>query len=701
MDQNRTFAAARRWLRRGVAALCTGWLLLPGCGDGSDGGDGGPPPVTRATVQGTVEAPAGVTLASTINSLGEDPIRDGAFACEVVQGGRQLTFATTAAGHPALAGWLDAEHAILSPRTTAEVLVYWASGGFAATSAHQERALDLLAEMPELDPLAASLEAALEADPEGFATVREELADQLADLVTDLAASADGAGREFRETVSRGILVNPAESRSGVTLNTVAGINALTLTNRYRRLGHCFIDRKSTFDSEGRETPSPKAITNFEVPAVQGLGNTVGTFVDCLWGRFAYQEKSTEPYELEAVAGAAKTRYRVCLVGPGAGTGQLAELSAAELSQQQFTTQTFVVRDLFLPLVLNVFVPYSSLDDYLMFIGGGDVVGDFIGIVGTNVPGIWEKAYAGDVKGALFDAYHTIASSSTFRNALCQKLLDLVTNLTDLETAEKCFGNAQKLLGAMKVVDAFLAVFDAAAVGAGVAQSNLADVWTVDVTPPEVKLTPAASEIGFEDTVALTCTVPEASGAGVTLVYRWSCAAQFGHLADGLPGHSDNFDSSRNQVTYTAGETDEGTDTITVEAFQLSGPAQHERKSLGTATATVEVGEAGELVLGGATAGAGFSIDDNLDVYLNGTQVATTGGGLSGVKGPFALPGAKNGDSVRLVVRDTYGFCASLQPVYVWRGTRRVKLTDGFDLGCGRPGGDQGVVFDQSFTINL
>jgi hypothetical protein len=52
------------------------------------------------------------------------------------------------------------------------------------------------------------------------------------------------------------------------------------------------------------------------------------------------------------------------------------------------------------------------------------------------------------------------------------------------------------------------------------------------------------------------------------------------------------------------------------------------------------------------------------------------------------------------VVRDTYGFCASLSPIYLTDPSGNGTLVDpGFNLGCDRPTGDQGVVHDFTFTI--
>jgi hypothetical protein len=66
--------------------------------------------------------------------------------------------------------------------------------------------------------------------------------------------------------------------------------------------------------------------------------------------------------------------------------------------------------------------------------------------------------------------------------------------------------------------------------------------------------------------------------------------ANFGHITDGVAGHTDNFNSSHNTVTYTANATGQGTDTITVTAFLVQGQNRIQIGLPQTATVTVAPG---------------------------------------------------------------------------------------------------------------
>ncbi len=96
-----------------------------------------------------------------------------------------------------------------------------------------------------------------------------------------------------------------------------------------------------------------------------------------------------------------------------------------------------------------------------------------------------------------------------------------------------------------------------------------------------------------------------------------------------------------------------------------------------------------------------FHVDDDLDVYLNGVLISSdnTPPGTPTTRPPIALT-ADVGDTLRFVVRDTYGVCAQLTTLFLTDAAGRSTVADpGFHVGCGRPNVDLGVVHDYSFVI--
>lgn len=611
-----------RWVL-GVAAC-----VVLGLGAGACGGDGGGPGATalsteRQSLAGTVVLPQGVTAVTVMNGLEEVPVSDGAFTLNVFAGesrGRQLVVAVSQTGAPLLMGWFGPGATELSPRTTAEVLAWFATGAFTAPLESAHTLIDQFAAAPELDAVGTAIADALTGDPEAFATANPSVT---AALGTAAEALLGASG-----PVRRSLLVNPADERSGVRVNQTTGVNEITLTNRYRRPAFALIDRVSTFDADGVETASPKNIARVEVAPVTGLDGGVGTINQIITGLaqtggtfegadLAYTEKSGDPISLPNVTGAKKTRYRVSLVGPGAGAGDLAALSDEAKLKQTEVVQTFVIQQLILPLMIQLLVPSGDLDKVSGINGFKDLVQDFIGIVGVQAPAIFDLAGKGDFKGAVTLAGQTIVGSGTFRNAIFAAIFE---RLYDFRTAEgaAAYGRASAVASGFAEVtgalDTFLTAFDLTAVAGSFAASNEGDLWTVDAIGTQVRLSPPTNTVKPGDNVRLTATTPDV-GDDVPKAYRYTLdAGNLGTLRNDR-GSGKSIDSSENFIFFDAGDG-EGTATIKVEVFQID---LSNRIPLGEATATVTIEE-----------GCKFGDEDKQTVTVQKFVGIQEGGGFGG-----------------------------------------------------------------------
>jgi hypothetical protein len=144
--------------------------------------------------------------------------------------------------------------------------------------------------------------------------------------------------------------------------------------------------------------------------------------------------------------------------------------------------------------------------------------------------------------------------------------------------------------------------------------------------------------------------------------------------------------TSGNKVKVTAGKNGGDVDiTVTEATSKASG------------TVSIYVGSSYTIA---DSSGKSFVVDDDLDVYLNGAQIYTDGTALSGTRAAITLKGNK-GDVLEFQVRDTYGFCSSLSSLYLFCNAsgKFVMADPGFNLGCGRPGGNNGIVHTHYFKI--
>jgi hypothetical protein len=102
---------------------------------------------------------------------------------------------------------------------------------------------------------------------------------------------------------------------------------------------------------------------------------------------------------------------------------------------------------------------------------------------------------------------------------------------------------------------------------------------------------------------------------------------------------------------------------------------------------------------GGVKATTGITVDDGLDVYLNGLPIYSDGIAGAGTRPPITFM-ANVGDTLHFVVHDTFGTCSKLSNLYLFNATLQAVLADpGFDRGCTLPPVDQGVSHDTSFVI--
>lgn len=108
---------------------------------------------------------------------------------------------------------------------------------------------------------------------------------------------------------------------------------------------------------------------------------------------------------------------------------------------------------------------------------------------------------------------------------------------------------------------------------------------TITVNSPQLLLNPSlVLDPAGVGSGTLTATLNGVSPA-VPVVFHWSTPARFGQLTGG-PGLLNDFDSTSNQATYDAGNTFSGQETVTVEAFDVTGGG---RISLGSSSVPVTV----------------------------------------------------------------------------------------------------------------
>jgi hypothetical protein len=582
-----------------LATLAAAASLLGGCG-GSGGGGGPVNPggggsslnLVRRSLDVTVTPPPGFTTPlsslSVRTGAGAAPLSGGGTAqAQLFEPGMQLAQVLTTDNKIVMMGWLDNGRAVINSRTTAEALLYFDLGAYSLPSAARVKVAEELSTRTEVQPLADAINAALATDPLAVQKGTGGIDQARKTAVTQIMGGAPAAaGRK-----SRGMQIDPSNGKSGITVQQ-DGLNALTIRNDYRRRAIAFVERVSyKATPESPETPSPAAITRLDISPTSGATSILGSISDVITGNVPYAPVTTEPLTLSLQpTDAYSTKYRVVVVGIGLRAGDVANLTTEQRNALLGVAAKTVIQDFALPLIVNTLLPIrgNAIDSALTMGHASDVVQDFISIMGSTVPGIWEKAADGDLSGALTDVFETLRNSNTARVLVFEGIFRMFQSQLTLDQQFDFVDRGNHLLDVMEGIDAAMTLVDSTVQFAHAVASGRAEGWDITVNKSRVRLSPVRADISRTERAEFEATLPDGGtgGSAPVLAYRWSTNGHHGSLRD-TAGHSGtSFDSSQAKVTYVPSGSSEGADTVTVEVFEVQGS---QRQSLGTASSTVTV----------------------------------------------------------------------------------------------------------------
>ena len=586
-------------------------LFLAGCGSVPPPSGG---PVSDAAQlvsrSGKVAMPAGaawvITDFQVVNATGRTMVgTNGMFTLNTLPDGEQLAAVYNPDGVLMMLGWLGEQRSEISARTTAEVLVYFALGCYTFPDEIHPRILDALSYAAELDGFAAALEAGLADDSAVLSHENPELAAAARQAVDDLLAGAGASATDFR----RMMLIQPSEERSGIRVEHTSAINTLRIVNNYRRRAFVIIEQQSyKRESDGATITeiAEHPATDFWLAPVNGIGEGVlDTVTDIFMGMFnagtmAYEPVMTDPIEMPLRDASSQTTYAVKILGPGLSAGDTADLTEEEREQLYIAWAASLGLDVVLPAVSNVILPirnYGGFTDIVTPPNRYDYYEDLINAV-KDAPGFIEAMERGQTAAALTILWEQLTLEQTsLRSATLYALGWVVTLLEEagkipegaLTQYAEGMSMAGHILNALTLLDLGFGIGDLGVTLAHIGESNQADIWTVDVLPPNVTLEPAEHEFCLGWTWPLVASVPAATGSAgdaPAFVYHWSTTGTRGFLFDDIGHEGTAFDSSLNQVSYRATSTEEGTDTVTVEVFQIAGS---DRIPVGSASSEMHV----------------------------------------------------------------------------------------------------------------
>ncbi len=600
-----------------VALLIIGVVLQLGCGSSSTPTEPAPDP-ELVDLAGSVAGhdAADLTIQS---SIGEWPVgADGAFTVSVpASGGCQLAIVQSPDETPVLLGWLGESRRTVDHRSTAEVLAYFALGGYLLPLDLQIVLIEALEQDAGVDDLAAAIEAALADDAASLVDHDSAGAQAIRDAILALSARLEqlyGAAAPGDKAMQ----ISPSDARSGIhVLADGSRINTVQIVNDYRRRSYAEIGQDSWVREDDGQTVTTG--TSHEdspqwVDPTNGVGEGVLNVTEDIFngiydvGTFAYQPVLAGSFTLPVPEGASSATYTITIVGPGAGLGDLQTLTPEQQDQALFVTAYSLVTDLIIPAMMSIIIPVSTADagatdaftHVLTSPDGIAILQDITNLLLAE-PDLVSDLLNGEFVQALTRSWDTIIQGGAFQTAAMNffgyAILHLesqgVLSMTQVNAAITTTSTIATVFRGLEIANLILAAGDLGVVIAHMGLSNMADVWTITVFPPEVRLSPALSRIEPFGTQTLTAAVPELTGSSsdVTFKYRWNCTGRAGVIADAAGHSGTSFESSYEFVSYIAEAGIPGNDQVSVTVTQVvTGAGGTQESEIGSASATVIVG---------------------------------------------------------------------------------------------------------------
>src|SRR5579871_1681533 len=620
------FSRSFRFLLPGLTVLCF-VLLVIGCGGG--GGGVGGESFSLRSVHGRVRLPQGSKLSLTtlqvVSAYETSPVAsDGTFTVLEPSGSPAIVYLTDASGKIVLLGYSATAGGPgdVSAQTTAQVLLFYALGAQTLPPDQYAQALTLIAADNASTALAATLSSRVAANPTAISDGDPALDNAVSAAATailpaggrasDRDASSAKAMARTNVVVARSgraggfgqLIIQPSGLQSGVEILQNPNGTGIVASNNFRRHCQFFVFKTGTKDQNGNVTNFPLVQPvggAHDLPSVVKINGVFGTLVDLINGKVAYAPKTSDPVDLPLDPGTSETHYEVVVVGfstrfdvPGVFTdpryvNQIAGLQSAydDLALDAF------VRDFVLNILATaVFAPNdikSVLQDPSAV---SSLTIDLTKLV-KSAPGVVDSLKAGKPLDAWNAFVVAVANSSGLRKLIANSLSKLPTVVSLGKNIVNGDQILEKLLNANTILKGFELALTAGDIGKLLHDwnaSRAAEVWSVNVIQPRVRLDPQNSSVTVNNNIVqLTASVVGVQGPALRFV--WSTTGKQGHLENAnnsVPLPTGPIPDSQADYVADLLKLQNGqSDTVTVQAFLASDL----NTPIGTAVATITVGQ--------------------------------------------------------------------------------------------------------------
>lgn len=436
--------------------------------------------------------------------------------------------------------------------------------------------------------------------------------------------------------------VDKGDIKSGLQVEEVDFQNIL-LVNRYRRRAHGFIYKTSFVNQSDVSTSLINDIVQeqagakkgFIIDPAPGFRSPLDIFSQAISGSDVYSR--TPPQELKLEDNEKEATYKVRVIGPTFGLGNITDVEEKKLRQLEWETLGY---DIALPLLLDV-VGHADLlkgldkNKFKPFV-------DALTLLASSISSVNKPLNEGEYKkamSALLTEMKKNASSNKF-NQILEALRDGILssiNPSDnisVQSLDKIKSAANSFLNVLKAVDIILQVGDYVKIVLGIGNSNMLEEWTIKASASKVTLTPKQPVAFYLVEEPITVSIKDTPlASGQVFKYNWKTSGKYGVLKDDMNEgveFSNGSTTPNKEIIYlsqteNADLPEDATDQIFVDVYIKEGV---EETKIGSDTITVSV-RADKFVIkpDGATIKGGTDLNlyieksDGSDVITNNPEL--------------------------------------------------------------------------------
>jgi hypothetical protein len=531
-----------------------------------------------------------------------------------------------------MAGFITDSIKVISPASTAIVLLYWAHGILFQNFSMTESYIKLVEKIPGANEWITEFEKIFNTDPMTLTT--GSYTNALKSTIEKMTA---------RNTVdvyklkAADITVDASDIKSGLQVAADDGLEKFSVNNYYRRRAHGFLYKMNYKDLDGKKHSVKESIEkttgadkNFAVDPESAKTSVLGEVGKWIEG----PEKTLESYVVKSGpvsitlgSNESEANYKVRIVGPGMPGNFLTNAENDKLERLEI--ETFVLDCLIPALSIAMSTPTSNKIET----GNSSTKEKIIDITLTmvkTVPDVYEEIKKGNYKKALEKLIENINKDVIGKEM--EKLAVLVFEMNGFAKSDFYAQKIKNFTVILGIFDSVLGVADILQISSDVRASKTIDEWNIIARSSQVKLLPKESTPLTLTNQKITAEIKNLAETGDTHpFFVWSTSGKYGTISDTKGHKGTSFESADNVVTYRStkaakelsagdnieyiyvkafmGNTFVGTDTAIVNVKRY----KYEMKPEGL-TLTGKAGGAKEAALYLEVATGGIAIQPNNDV---------------------------------------------------------------------------------------